>query len=89
MKAIGELVLFEPDRVELTVDAERLALKPGQTVVSHGIDRNLDIGEACALTVVVQERPNDLPSVHQRRVDMSVRRVQRRPRRSVSGHRTR
>lgn len=50
MAAIGDLVSFEPDRVEVTIDGERLALEPGQKVVSHGIDRNLDIDEAGALT---------------------------------------
>jgi len=49
---IGGLVSFEPDRVEVTLDGDRLDLEPGQTVVSHGIDRNLDIGEAGALTAV-------------------------------------
>jgi uncharacterized protein (DUF427 family) len=52
MAAIGGLVSFEPDRVEVTLDGERLRLEPGQRVVSHGIDRNLDIGEAGALTAV-------------------------------------
>lgn len=49
---IGDLVSFEPDRVEVSLDGERLELEPGQTVLSHGIDRNLDIGEAGALTPV-------------------------------------
>jgi uncharacterized protein (DUF427 family) len=48
--AIGDLVSFEPDRVEVTLDGERLAPEPGQHVVAHGADRNLDIGEAGALT---------------------------------------
>lgn len=52
MAAIGDLVSFEPDRVEVTLDGERLELEPGQQVVAHGIDRNLDIGEAGALTAV-------------------------------------
>jgi uncharacterized protein (DUF427 family) len=52
MAPIGNLVSFEPDRVEVSLDGERLELEPGQTVVSHGIDRNLDIGEAGALTSV-------------------------------------
>jgi uncharacterized protein (DUF427 family) len=55
MAAIAELVSFEPDRVEVTLDGERLQLEPGQHVVSHGIDRNLDIGEAGALTAAVHE----------------------------------
>jgi uncharacterized protein (DUF427 family) len=48
--AIGDLVSFEPDRVDVTLDGERLEPEPGQTVVSHGIDRDLSIGEAGALT---------------------------------------
>ena len=54
MAAIGDLVSFEPDRVEVTLDGERLHPEPGQNVVSHGIDRNLDIGEAGALTPVAE-----------------------------------
>jgi uncharacterized protein (DUF427 family) len=46
MAAIGDLVSFEPDRVEVTLDGERLHLEPGQTVVAHGADRNLTIGES-------------------------------------------
>jgi uncharacterized protein (DUF427 family) len=53
MAAIGDLVSFEPDRVEVTLDGERLELERGQTVVSHGIDRDLSIGEAGALRVVL------------------------------------
>jgi uncharacterized protein (DUF427 family) len=48
MAAIGDLVSFEPDRVEVTLDGERLALEPGQNVVSHGIDRNLSVDEVGA-----------------------------------------
>jgi uncharacterized protein (DUF427 family) len=50
MAAIADLVSFEPDRVEVTLDGERLELEPGQTVVSHGVDHDLSIGEAGALT---------------------------------------
>jgi uncharacterized protein (DUF427 family) len=53
MAAIGDLVSFEPDRVKVTLDGERLELEPGQTVVSHGADRNLSIDEAGALTAAV------------------------------------
>jgi hypothetical protein len=53
MAAISGLVSFEPDRVEVSLDGERLQLEPGQNVVSHGIDRNLDTGEAGALTAVL------------------------------------
>jgi uncharacterized protein (DUF427 family) len=53
MERIGDLVSFEPDRVEVTLDGERLELEPGQTVVSHGADRNLSIDEAGGLTAVL------------------------------------
>jgi uncharacterized protein (DUF427 family) len=51
MAAIGELVSFEPDRVEVTLDGVRLAAEPGQNVVSHGLDRDLTLGEAGALVM--------------------------------------
>jgi uncharacterized protein (DUF427 family) len=54
MAAIGDLVSFEPDRVEVTLDGRRLELEPGQTVVSHGVDRNLRIDEAGGLTAVLE-----------------------------------
>jgi uncharacterized protein (DUF427 family) len=53
MAAIGDFVSFEPDVVEVTLDGERLKLEPGQNVTSHGVDRNLDVGEAGALTALV------------------------------------
>jgi uncharacterized protein (DUF427 family) len=53
MAAIGDLLSFEPDKVEVTLDDERLELEPGQNVTSHGIDRNLSIDEAGALLSVV------------------------------------
>jgi uncharacterized protein (DUF427 family) len=49
MAAIGDLVSFEPDKVEVTLDDERLEIEPGQKVVPHGIDRNFSIDEAGAL----------------------------------------
>jgi uncharacterized protein (DUF427 family) len=52
--AIGDLVSFEPDRVEVTLDGQRLKLDPGQNVTPHGVDRNLDVGEAGALTAVME-----------------------------------
>lgn len=53
--AIADLVSFEPGRVEVTLDGQSLGLGPGQNVVSHGIDRNLDVGEAGAVTAVLEE----------------------------------
>jgi hypothetical protein len=35
------LVSFEPDKVEVHLDGARLRLEPGQTVIPHGIDREL------------------------------------------------
>jgi uncharacterized protein (DUF427 family) len=53
MAAIGDLVSFEPDKVIVILDDERLALEPGHNVMSHGIDRNLSIDEAGGLLSVV------------------------------------
>jgi uncharacterized protein (DUF427 family) len=52
MAAIGDLVSFEPDKVAVTLDDERLELEPGQNVTAHGIDRNMSIDEAGALVSV-------------------------------------
>jgi uncharacterized protein (DUF427 family) len=57
MSAIGDLVSFEPDVVEVTLDGERLELEPGQQVTPHGVDRNLDIGEAGVLTAAAAGAP--------------------------------
>lgn len=43
---IGGLVSFEPDQVEVRLDGERLETEPGQQVVPHGVDRDLDADEA-------------------------------------------
>jgi uncharacterized protein (DUF427 family) len=53
MAVIGDMISFEPDLVEVTLDGIRLELEPGQNVTPHGVDRNLDIGEAGALTFAV------------------------------------
>jgi uncharacterized protein (DUF427 family) len=49
MSAIADLLSFEPDRVEVTLDGERLRLEPGQRVTPHGLDRNLELDEAGGL----------------------------------------
>ncbi len=54
MAAIGDLISFEADRVEVTLDGRHLAPEPGQTVTPHGVDRNVDIGEAGALAATVE-----------------------------------
>jgi uncharacterized protein (DUF427 family) len=57
MAAIGDLVSFEPDKVEVTLDDERLVLEPGQTVTPHGVDRNLSIDEAGGLQTAIAAAP--------------------------------
>lgn len=42
---ISNLVSFEPDQIEVSVDDKRLHLEPGQSVTPHGIDRGLDPDE--------------------------------------------
>jgi uncharacterized protein (DUF427 family) len=43
---ISGLISFEPDKAEVLIDGTRLRLEPGQTVVPHGIDRDLTLDEA-------------------------------------------
>jgi len=43
---VSELVSFEPDIVSVELDGTRLRLEPGQTVIPHGPDRDLDVAEA-------------------------------------------
>lgn len=44
---ISDLVSFEPDRVDVFLDGQRLTLEPGQTVpLPHGVDRGLGVEEA-------------------------------------------
>jgi uncharacterized protein (DUF427 family) len=43
-----DLVSFEPDVVSVQLDGVQLHLAPGQTVIAHGPDRDLDIPAAIA-----------------------------------------
>ena len=43
---ISDLVSFEPDIVSVQLDGTQLRLEPGQAVIPHGPDRDLDVGEA-------------------------------------------
>lgn len=43
---IDDLISFEPDKLDVTLDGQRLGLELGQTVIAHGIDRGLEPGEA-------------------------------------------
>jgi uncharacterized protein (DUF427 family) len=42
---VSNLVSFEPDKIDVYLDGEQLHLEPGQTVISHGVDRGLDPDE--------------------------------------------
>src|ERR1700756_1413144 len=42
---VSNLVSFEPDKIDVYLDGQQLHLEPGQTVVSHGVDRGLDPDE--------------------------------------------
>lgn len=45
VRRVTNLVSFEPDKVQVYLDGERLDLEPGQTVIPHGVDRGLDADE--------------------------------------------
>jgi uncharacterized protein (DUF427 family) len=43
---VAGFISFEPDAVEVSLDGKRLRLAPGQTVIPHGMDRELSLDEA-------------------------------------------
>src|SRR5262249_41143535 len=45
MDRIADLVSFQPDKVTITIDGEKLEPAPGQNVLPHGPDRNLGVDE--------------------------------------------
>jgi uncharacterized protein (DUF427 family) len=42
---VSDLISFEPDKVTVRIDDKEIHLEPGQTVVSHGVDRDLTLHE--------------------------------------------
>lgn len=42
---IGNLVSFEPDKIDAYLEGKKLRLEPGQAVIAHGVDRGLDPDE--------------------------------------------
>jgi uncharacterized protein (DUF427 family) len=46
VRRISGLVSFEPDKIDVRLDGTRLRLEPGQSVIPHGIDRDLTTGDA-------------------------------------------
>jgi hypothetical protein len=45
VRRISGCLSFEPDLAEVTLDGARLWLEPGQTVIPHGVDRDLTADE--------------------------------------------
>ena len=45
-RPISDLVSFEPDQVLVELNGTQLRLEPGQTVIPHGPDRDLEVREA-------------------------------------------
>jgi uncharacterized protein (DUF427 family) len=45
VRRISGMVSFEPDKIEVELDGRRLRLEPGQSVISHGVDRDLTVEE--------------------------------------------
>jgi uncharacterized protein (DUF427 family) len=43
---ISNWLSFEPDIVSVQLDGVQLRLEPGQTVIPHGHDRDLDVADA-------------------------------------------
>jgi uncharacterized protein (DUF427 family) len=48
VRRVSGLISFEPDKVEVYLDGTRLRLEPGQSVIPHGVDRDLTVDEARA-----------------------------------------
>jgi uncharacterized protein (DUF427 family) len=44
-RRVSGLVSFEPDKIAVYLDGKRLRLEPGQSVIPHGVDRDLTTGE--------------------------------------------
>lgn len=45
VRRISGMISFEPDQMAVDLDDVRLRLEPGQTVIPHGVDRDLTTGE--------------------------------------------
>ena len=43
---VAGFISFEADKVEVSLDGKRLQPEPGQSVISHGVDRDLSLDEA-------------------------------------------
>jgi uncharacterized protein (DUF427 family) len=45
VRKISGMVSFEPDKIDVSLDGIQLHLEPGQTVIAHGVDRDLTTDE--------------------------------------------
>jgi hypothetical protein len=45
VERISGCISFEPNLVDVTLDGSKLRLEPGQTVIPHGVDRDLTTDE--------------------------------------------
>jgi hypothetical protein len=52
VRRIADLVSFYPEKLAITIDAERLEPAPGQNVIAHGLDRNLSVDEVGGIQLV-------------------------------------
>jgi len=43
---VSGFISFEPDKIEVSMNGRRLRLEPGQSVIPHGVDRDLSLDEA-------------------------------------------
>ena len=44
--AVAGFISFEADKAEVSLDGKRMRLEPGQSVIAHGVDRDLSLEEA-------------------------------------------
>ncbi|HUB42959.1 MAG TPA: DUF427 domain-containing protein [Streptosporangiaceae bacterium] len=49
VRRISGMLSFEPDMIDVRLDGTRLRQEPGQSVVPHGVDRDLTIGETARI----------------------------------------
>ena len=49
---ITDLVSFYPEKLTITIDGETLEAVPGQSVISHGPDRNLGVDEIGGIQLI-------------------------------------
>jgi uncharacterized protein (DUF427 family) len=45
VRRVSGMISFQPDKIDVYLDGERLELEPGQSVTPHGVDRGLDVDE--------------------------------------------